>query len=260
MIKKIIICSILLLELSNICYGEFWDILYVKYPYTPILNSPWEDNSVVLYNLQKWYIVLDQWENWDYINVKLTDNNIWYILKVLLENNSLSKYKIWGNYWKIIKNTFLSEKPAKWNKKNILIYKWTTFKILHVNYINNNYIKVKINNWKYKNKVWFIYRQYAEVYNIEWFKNEISIFIEKNSKVKVELNSAEENKGNNWDDLINSLNDIFNEQNTQSTDTTSTNNSTQNSQTTNNTTNNSTEIPSAENSEDLINSLNSLFE
>lgn len=276
--RKIIIFIILLLGVSNICYGESWDILYVKYMHTPVLNSPWEDNSVVMCNLQKWYIVLDQWENWDYINVKLTDNNKWYVLKVLLENNNLNKDKIWGNYWKVIKSTFLSEKPVKWNKTNNLIYEWTIFKILHVNYINNNYIKVKITNWKYKNKVWFIDKQYAKVYNVDWFKNDISTFIESNSnntktttkkttvkstkKVEVELNSAKkepvnpvtktvkEDELDDSDDFINSLNDILNEKETTTTTNTNNNQTTNNTTTTNN---------NSDDSDDFINSLNDIL-
>ncbi len=210
--------------------------------FVSVLNQPWSDGSNLLKTLNKWYVVLDQWGSWDYIKVKMTDNTYWYILKILLADNSTNKYAIWDNYWKTSSNTILFDKPEVNASKKFTIYKWMVFKILHVNYINDNYIKVKILSWKYQNKVWYINKNYVSLYTIEWYKNEVATFIEKNTpknkkiltskktkEVNLELNSAKEqdsvapststttktstwtNNLNEEDDFMNSLNSIFND-------------------------------------------------
>ena len=62
-----------------ITFAEVNNILYIKYPFTPVLKSIDSDSNMIA-TLNKWYVVLNKWEYWDYVRVLLTDNKEGYIL------------------------------------------------------------------------------------------------------------------------------------------------------------------------------------
>lgn len=176
--KKITLFLAIFFSFLNICHWDSWDILYIKNIYTPVLNTSTESICEISHILYKWYIVLDQWESWDYKKVMLTDNSFWYILKTNLWYQRTNTYKIGWNVWTTSTWTFLYDIPfLTWNKI-LKIDSWTYFTTLHPNYINTYFLKIKILNWTNKWKTWFILRTKVITSYLEWYKNNIDYFIE----------------------------------------------------------------------------------
>ena len=176
--KKILFSFLFILCSYSLSFAQNWDILSIKHMFSPVLSST-DYSAKVITMLQKWYIVLDLWTNGDYTHVMLTDGKKGYMLSSYLENYTFNNYKINGNKWSIKSNTAFYSGPNSSSKKLGTLKSGNEFYILHVNYINSNFLKIKILTWAYKNRTWYIENNNINVSHISSFKNEIEKFIEK---------------------------------------------------------------------------------
>lgn len=221
--KKILLTLLFMVFSYPISFAQNGDILSVKYMFSPVISSV-DQSAHVITMLQKWYVVLDLWTNWDYTHVMLTDGKKWFILSSYLENYTFNNYKIDGNKWSIKSNTILYSQPISSSKQLWTLKSGNEFYILHVNYINSNFLKVKVINGAYKNKTWYIENNNINISHISDFKSEIQKFIEKYAKNQnwvVYLNNWEKEYQPmfEWDDISNTVS-IFQKQTKNSSHTT----------------------------------------
>jgi hypothetical protein len=275
----------------NSSFANYWEVLYVKYIYTPILSSN-EDWASMIWVLHKWYIVLDQWESGDYEKIQLVDWKYWYVLKSNLWSYNSSNIKINWWMWELSLNTFLLKNAWINSPKKAMLTKWSSFKVMHVNYINDNYIKVRILDWKNSWKEWYIDKKFADLnstFNIDntlmtfvrnhsnntnnniltendyiknwlssasetntiWPKNEEN-YIDNNSDITPSIDNV--NSINNNSDFLNSISNALNDNSNISTSNESSTNRTQ-TNTTSNTIQNINTNTNPSNSDDFLNSL-----
>lgn len=273
-----ILLSILCVFISyTISFADNWDILSVKFMHSPVLTST-DESAKVIWLLQKWYVVLDLWVNWDYTHIMLTDGKKWYMLSSYLENYTFNNYKINGNKWSIQTNTAFYSQPHSSSKQLWTLIWGSEFYILHVNYINSKFLKIKIINGPHKNKTWYIESNNVNISHLSDFKSEIQKFIEKYAKDQSTLlylnNSTAEyqplfegdelgntvsvfqkqNKNSSWNTSSTTSNISWNILNSNST----TNNwsTTQTSSSNNTSTKNNSTSPSTSDIDDFLNLLN----
>lgn len=216
--RKITISFIIFCMTFYTSFAEIWDVLYVKFMHSPVVTSL-DNSSQILTILQKWFVVLDLWQEGEYTQVMLTDGKKWYILTSHLENYTFSNYKINGNKGSISKKTTLYSGPNLASKNLGILPTWSEFYILHVNYINSKFLKVKIINGPLKNKIWYIEWNNVNISHISNFKNEIEKFIEKYAKQEpTQLTFLNATKNNNdyiplfWEENLNTTISIFQQQ------------------------------------------------
>lgn len=179
--KKMFVSLICILLSYGVSLAENGDILSVKFMHSPVLTST-EESAQVISLLQKWYVVLDLGLSWDYTHIMLTDGKKWYMLSSYLENYTFNNYKINGNKWSIQTNTTFYSQPHSSSKQIWTLIWGTEFYILHVNYINSKFLKIKIINGPHKNKTWYIESNNVNISHLSDFKSEIQKFIEKYAK------------------------------------------------------------------------------
>jgi len=172
---KILYIFLFFFFLFSSANANFWDILYVKNDNTLVRDNKSIDSNIIKV-LKKWYIVIDRtkykWNIWT--KVELTDWNIWYIYNFNLLNNESTNLEIKWNIW-IFNNNALLRNTAYWDSySNIFVKKWTYFKVLNINYINNYYVYVEIINWINKWKKWFVNKKYLDLYCVN--QDKIDIF------------------------------------------------------------------------------------
>lgn len=207
--KKIILICLILAFSINMSYAQNWDILSVKYMYTPILSTN-DNNSNVVGFLQKWYIVLDKWNYWDYTKVMLTDSKIWYVLTYNLEDIKSINYNINYNKWKTSWDVKFFSQASFISKKLWTLKTNVEFYIIHTNYINSDFLKIKVINWPLKNKTWYIENKNLNLYNDNNYTSSILSFINqyKNKKTIKYLNNNNSIKSNSSGESNNNYKDI----------------------------------------------------
>ena len=166
------IFSIILLSsfFINISFAELWDIFYVKTD-TLIVYTASSEYSEKITTLRKWYIVSDLWvdEN-GFRKVELTDGKIWFLdINNIWLNNS-NPYKINWKYWKVnIESIYLKKLPSV-DSSNVssLSFK-DKLSFLHINLINDRFVKVLVFSWKSIWKVGYLGVEYIDIYT--WDEN-----------------------------------------------------------------------------------------
>lgn len=99
--KKILWIFLLFTFLLNITFANFWDIYSINKSKTYVKEYPFVYSKLV-WELKKWYIVKDLWEDINgWKKVMLTDWKIWYLLNNNIGENMLSSKK---NIMKCLKN------------------------------------------------------------------------------------------------------------------------------------------------------------
>ncbi len=170
--KKILSIIILSLLILNSTYAEFGDILYIKNNNSEIKESPINQAKTIA-KLKKWYIILDQWINkLDYTKVKLTDWKTWYILSSNIWKQESNNLEIKWNYWTLETMSLLRKSPSSYWFPSAVAFKWDDFKILHINYLNNDWLKIEITSWKNKWKIWYIKKEISQLKCNNTEKNE----------------------------------------------------------------------------------------
>jgi len=215
--KKIVSLIVFFTLFINISFAEYLDVLYIKNSPSLVREFP-KINSNIIWELKRWYVVIDYWEvSKHWTKVKLTDGKIWYIFNFNFDKNIKSKYQVNWNYWNITRATLLKNLPSEKAHSTFWeLFKDDTFEVLHLNYLNNSWIKVKITSWKKNWKIWYINKEYAKTYCDYSSLNNIlfNTFGEKNipdstycSKI---LNSLNGTNNTNDDDFLDNLFDEFN--------------------------------------------------
>ncbi|MGE4443598.1 MAG: hypothetical protein AB7E37_01225 [Candidatus Altimarinota bacterium] len=181
--KKMFVTLVCILLSYGISFAENGDILSVKFMHSPVLTST-EESAQVISLLQKGYVVLDLGSNGDYTHIMLTDGKKGYILSSSLENYTFNNYKINGNKGSIQTNTAFYSQPHSSSKQIGTLSAGSEFYIMHVNYINSKFLKIKIINGPLKNKTGYIESNNVNISHLSDFKSEIQKFIEKYAKNK----------------------------------------------------------------------------
>ena len=166
-----------------------------------------------------------------------TNKNNW-------NQNNIS-FEVSWNSWTMKSMTLLRMKPLPNSNPIWVLFKWVKFGLLVPNYINNDWIRIKVLDWKNKQKVWYIRKNavnfecssnvanlvFSEL-NIDW-SNIIIPWINVSSKQNyidnqfclladninlldsnIELNSADDTDDDTWnddgrDDFINAIWDMI---------------------------------------------------
>lgn len=181
--KKFLLIFIILFGFTTVSFAENGDILYVKFMYSPVISSI-DESAKVITILQKWYVVLDLWNNGEYTHIMLTDGKKWYMLTQQLGNYTFNNYQVNGNKGSISSKTTLYSGPNYSSRVLGQLPENTDFYILHVNYINSKFLKIKILSGTHKNKTWYIESNNINISHVSNYKNEIEKFIEKYAKNK----------------------------------------------------------------------------
>ncbi len=143
----------------SVSNAEYGDILYIKKDNIQVKENNFDfSNSISV--LDKWYIVLDEWEDflW-YKKVQLSDWLVWYIDNNSYVLNKDSWFEIKWNIWMVNWLNLLRSGPSS----NIfssfpiwLLKKWTYIKIINLDYENNEWVKLIVLNSNNKWKIWYL--------------------------------------------------------------------------------------------------------
>lgn len=178
-IKKIIAFVLALYLSIPLAFAEVWDILYVRYPYSPVISSPTASWSVFIAMLQQWYIVQELWKNWDYTNVRLTDEKIGYVLTNNLRNIRESTYLIQGVSWVLTRDVTFYHSGNFTSSAIWTLTSWTKFTIYHINSTNTDFYRIRVSDWTYEWKIWYIEKDWANLNGSTHYKSDIELFLEK---------------------------------------------------------------------------------
>ena len=161
--KKIISLFLFSLLLFNSTYATIWDVLYVKNTPTIVRAEP-VVNSNIIATLKVWYVILDEWSIWTKWNrVRLTDGKEWYVYNFNVANISSNKYEIKWNIGNL-KHNFVLRSWASSKANSIwLVKKYDNFEVLHLNYINSTWLKVRMTTWKNKYITWYLNKEYVNL-------------------------------------------------------------------------------------------------
>lgn len=221
--KKIFVVITILIFGVQTALAYVWDILYIRYPHSPVLTTTVDSQALVTAMLQRWFVVLDMWQDWDYTKVRLTDGKIGFILTNYVENISESNYIVSETSGVVVRDlTFY--KSANFNLWTIWTLRaGTRFTIYHINSINTSFYRIRVSDGAHSGKIGYIEKGGSNVTldNQFHFTSDIEEFIKRywwvnlfNSadEEELDLNSAAETN-NSWNGSTNNVNNNNNTNN-----------------------------------------------